>query len=109
MYIHFFKFSDLSTPVWLPSLSLSVSSSSIYLQLNDSNPTGTVYTILRGGVVLSDSDNNSTNKFINDDTGLQPGTVYRYTVVASVGSETTPVSSELQICTSKFGWLRQFI
>ncbi|XP_075252988.1 fibronectin-like [Convolutriloba macropyga] len=90
----------LSTPVWLPSLSLSVSSSSIYLQLNDSNPTGTVYTILRGGVVLSDSDNNSTNKFINDDTGLQPGTVYRYTVVASVGSETTPVSSELQICTN---------
>ena len=89
----------MTQPVWISSLSVTLSSTSIYLQFNDSNPVGATYTLYRDSIPLSDSENNSTNKFITDDTGLQPGTVYQYTVTASFGGQTTGHSSVLEICT----------
>ena len=86
-------------PVWMPTLSTTVSSTAIYLQFNDSNPLGTTYTIFRDGIVSPDGDNNSTYNFMTDDTGLQPGSVYNYTVVAFIGQESTAESDVMQICT----------
>ena len=67
-------------------------------QDTDDHCVGSLFTIYRNGVLVTDTQRNLDRT----DTGLTAGTIYTYTVSASKNGQTSPPSEALQACTCKW-------